>query len=133
MASVHVQFFYFVSISAYAQHWLGNVENHDISRALITPKIQLLCHIYIKILYYDLWIAVHLLSDVCCSSFRRAPVEIIGASNTEEEPATLRPRSFRPSAGARNRLRNRLKQVLEEEKDERLVIFHLWTLTWIKL
>ena len=32
-----------------------------------------------------------------------------------EEPVTLRPNRFRPEAGIRNRLRNRLHEVLEDE------------------
>ena len=46
-------------------------------------------------------------------------VEIFGFAEEEsEEPVTLRPNRFRPQAGIRNRLRNRLHEVLEEEVDE---------------
>ena len=43
-------------------------------------------------------------------------VEILGFVDEEsDEPVTLRPNRFKPAAGIRNRLRNRLHDVLEEE------------------
>lgn len=44
-------------------------------------------------------------------------VELFGFEDSDvtEEPVTLRPNRFRPEAGIRNRLRNRLHEVLEEE------------------
>ena len=46
-------------------------------------------------------------------------VEIFGFAEEEsEEPVTLRPNRFRPQAGIRSRLRNRLHEVLEEEEED---------------
>ena len=43
-------------------------------------------------------------------------VELIGfEEESTEESVTLRPNRFRPEAGIRNRLRNRLNQVLKDE------------------
>jgi hypothetical protein len=43
-------------------------------------------------------------------------VELFGfEEESTEEAVTLRPNRFRPEAGIRNRLRNRLNQVLKEE------------------
>ena len=38
-------------------------------------------------------------------------------SDESGEPVTLRPNRFRPDAGTRNRLRNRLHEVLENSED----------------
>ena len=45
------------------------------------------------------------------------PPTFIGLEE-EDGPVTLRPNRFRPQAGIRNRLRNRLHEVLEEEEDD---------------